>query len=70
MPKIEVKQVRATATLDDREHQVKAGPRSASRLWVLDDVAECRRRADPSEGDAGDLDDGRRARRLGARAMG
>ena len=38
-------------------HQVEADPRTASRLRLSDDIAERGRRADPSEGDAGDPDD-------------
>ena len=37
-----------------------SGRRSGS-LWVLDHGTECDRRADPSEGHAGDLDHGRGA---------
>ena len=51
-------------------HQVEADPRAASRLWLPDDVAERGRRADPSQGDAGDPDDRRGARCLDARAVG
>jgi hypothetical protein len=39
-------------------------------LWVLHHVAECGRRANPSEGDAGDPDDRRGTRRLDARVLG
>jgi putative SOS response-associated peptidase YedK len=45
-------------------------PRSASRLRLPDDGAECCRRTDPPEGHAGDVDDRRGARRLDARSMG
>jgi hypothetical protein len=41
----------------DRGTKVETGSRSTSRLRIPDDVAERRRRADLSEGDAGDLDD-------------
>ena len=51
-------------------HEVEAGTRTASGLRISHDVAQCGRRADPSEGDAGDPDHGRRARRLAARAVG
>jgi putative SOS response-associated peptidase YedK len=36
----------------------KPDPRTASSLWLPDDGAERGGRADPSEGDAGDPDDG------------
>jgi hypothetical protein len=48
----------------------KTGPRSASGLWLPDDGAECRGRAVPSEGYAGDPDDRRGTRRMDARAPG
>jgi hypothetical protein len=51
-------------------HQIETGPRTSPRVRLPDDGAECHRRADPFKGDAGDLDDGRRARCLDARAMG
>src|SRR5712664_332660 len=37
-------------------HEVEAYPRPSPRLWFPDDFAERHRRADPSEGDAGDPD--------------
>ena len=37
-------------------HKIEADTRPASRLWLPDDGAERRRRADPSPGDAGDPD--------------
>jgi putative SOS response-associated peptidase YedK len=37
-------------------HQIEAGARTASGLWLSDDGAERHRRADPSEGHAGDPD--------------
>ena len=51
-------------------HEVEAGARAASGLRLPDDGAERGRRADPPEGDAGDPDDRRGARRLDARAVG
>ena len=51
-------------------HQVQADTGAASGLWLLDDLAERGGRADPSQGNAGDPDDGRGARRLDARAVG
>ena len=51
-------------------YQVQAGAGTASGLRLPDDGAERRRRADPSEGDAGDLDHRRGARCLDARALG
>jgi hypothetical protein len=39
-------------------------------LRLPNDVAECRRRADPSKGDAGDHDDRGRTGRLDARTVG
>ena len=51
-------------------HQIKTDPGAASGLWLPDDRAERGRRTDPSQGDAGDPDDRRRARRLDARAVG
>jgi len=41
----------------DRWHEVEAGAGAASSLRLPDDIAERGGRADPSEGDAGDLDD-------------
>ena len=41
-----------------------------SGLRLPDDGPECRRRADPSNGDAGDPDDARGMRRLDAHAVG
>jgi hypothetical protein len=51
-------------------YEIEADPWPAPRLRVPDDVTECRGRAYPSEGDAGDPDDGRGARRLAPRALG
>jgi hypothetical protein len=48
----------------------KSKPIPGPRLWLLDDGPECDRRADPSQGHAGDPDDGRRTGRVDARAMG
>jgi hypothetical protein len=45
-------------------HQVKTNPRASPGLRLPDDRAEWRRCADPSEGDAGPLDDRRRAGRV------
>jgi hypothetical protein len=45
-------------------------PRPSPGLRLPDNRAERDRRADPSESDAGDPDDGRGMRRLDARAMG
>jgi hypothetical protein len=50
--------------------EVEADPGTTPRLWLPDDRAERNRRADPPEGNAGDLDDRRRVRRLHARALG
>jgi hypothetical protein len=59
------------ATLQVRSvQQVQAGSWSAPCLRVSDDGAECDRRADPSEGDAGDPDYRGGARRLDAGAVG
>src|SRR6266851_854746 len=54
----------------DRGTKSKPIPRPSLGLRLPDDVAECDSRADPSQGDAGDPNDGRRARRLDARVMG
>ena len=53
----------------ESRHQIEADPRATPRLWFPDDFAECGCRADPSEGDAGDLDQRRGARRVDARAV-
>ena len=45
----------------DRGTKSKPIPGPASRLWFPYDLAECHRRTDPPEGDAGDLDDRRGA---------
>ena len=42
----------------DRGDEIEADPRAAQRLWLSHDIAERGGRADPSEGDAGDPDDG------------
>jgi len=54
----------------DRGTKSKPIPGPQSGLWLPDDIAERGRRADPSEGDAGDPDDRPRARCLDARTMG
>jgi putative SOS response-associated peptidase YedK len=54
----------------DRGTKIETDPRTTQRLRLPDDFAERRGRADPSEGDAGDHDDGRGARCLDAGAMG
>ena len=41
----------------DRGHEIEADPRPAPRLRLSHDVAERGRRADPSQGHAGDPDD-------------
>jgi putative SOS response-associated peptidase YedK len=51
-------------------HQVQTDPRSTPRQRLPDDLAERHRRADPSQGDAGDPHDGRGARSLDARTLG
>ena len=51
-------------------HKVEAHPRPAPGLRLPDDGAERRRRADPSQGYAGDPDDRRGTRRLDASALG
>ena len=51
-------------------HQVKAGAGAASGLWISDGIAQRRRRTDPSQGHAGDLDDRRGTRCLDAGAVG
>ena len=38
-------------------HQVQTGPWPSPRLWLPDDSAECNRRANSSQGDAGDPHD-------------
>ena len=48
----------------------KMHPPSPRLLRLPDDLAERDRRADPSEGDAGDPDDRRGARRLDMRVLG
>src|SRR5262249_32611346 len=45
------------ALRDFTRHQVQADPWPASSLRLPDDGAECHRRADPCQGDAGDFDD-------------
>ena len=47
-----------------------AYPRPSPRLRFLDYLAKCYRHADSSQGDAGNSDHGRGARRLDARAVG
>ena len=54
----------------DPGHEIQAGPRPSPRLWFSDGRTERSRRADPPEGDAGDPEDRRRARRMDARALG
>src|SRR5882724_8260325 len=54
----------------DRGTKSETDSRPPSRLWGPDDVAERDRRADPPEGDAGDLDDRRGAGRLDAGPLG
>jgi hypothetical protein len=61
---------RASGPSSRATEALKAGPWPAPRLWFPDDGAERRRGADPSQGDARDLDDGRGARRLDAGVMG
>jgi putative SOS response-associated peptidase YedK len=54
----------------DRGTKSKPIPRPSPRLRLSDDVAERDRRADPSQGHAGDPDHRRRTGRVDARAMG
>jgi hypothetical protein len=51
-------------------HQVKADSRPSPGLRLPDDGTERDRRADPSQGHAGDSDNARGMRRLDARAVG
>jgi putative SOS response-associated peptidase YedK len=51
-------------------HEIQADPRPAPCLWFSDDRAECSRRANPFEGDAGDPDDRGRVRHVDASAVG
>jgi hypothetical protein len=51
-------------------YQIEADPRPASGLRLPDDGAECGRRTDPPESDAGDPDNAGGIRRLDARAVG
>ena len=51
---------------ETKNKSVEAGARAASGLWFSDHRTERRRRADPSQGDAGDPDDRRGARCLDA----
>jgi hypothetical protein len=66
--------VRLRWHLDDVQrasrHEVEAGARAASGLWFSHDIAERGGRADPSQDDAGDPDDRRRAGRVDARTAG
>jgi hypothetical protein len=51
-------------------HQVQAGVGYSQRLWFSHDVTERGRRADPSQGHAGDPDHGRGVARLDASTLG
>jgi hypothetical protein len=51
-------------------HQVEADPGPSPRLWFSHDGIQRSCRADPPQGDAGDPDHGRRARRMDARPPG
>ena len=54
----------------DRGTKVEAGVGAASGLRLPHDIAERGGRADPSQGDASDPDNGRRAGRVDARTVG
>jgi hypothetical protein len=54
----------------DRGTKSKPVPGPHLVFWVSDHLAQCHRRADPSEGHAGDPDNRGGARRLDARALG
>lgn len=49
---------------------VEADSGAAPQLWIFDQRAERRRGADPSQGNASDPDDSRRARGLVTRTLG
>ena len=57
-------------TFNGDRDQVEAGAGAASGLRLPDDIAERGGRADPSEGNAGDPDDRREARRVDTRIVG
>jgi putative SOS response-associated peptidase YedK len=58
-----------TETRADRGTKSKPIPGASPRLWFPDDGVEYGRRADPSQGDAGDPDERRRARCVDAGAV-